>query len=243
MRANSETIDISIVIPAFNEEKRIINTLNLISGFFDNKKLNYEIIVVDDGSRDNTVGVVKESGIKRLKLIQNAENNGKGYCVRACVLSASGCYILFTDADNSTPISEFDKIYPYFGRFKVIIGSRYIKKSDIRIKQPLYRRFVSRLGNILIRNILNCNLYDTQCGFKAFEKSAAKEIFKRVTVKRFGFDMEALAISRMLGYEVKEVGVSWINDPKSKVHIVKDSIRTFIDLLQVKLNIWLGRYK
>ncbi len=235
--------ELSIIIPAYNEEKRIVDTLRKIESFLSKKKLTYEIIVVDDGSRDKTVEVVRNSGVTNLRIIQKEINRGKGDSVRLGMLSAKGRYALFTDADNSTPIEEFDKMRDYFDDYKVIIGSRYLRNSNVEIRQPFYRRFVSRLGNLLIRAILIDNIHDTQCGFKAFELVAARNIFSRVTVERFGFDMEVLAISKMLKYEIKEVGVHWINDPKSKIHIIKDSMKTFIELIYVKLSIWVGRYE
>jgi dolichyl-phosphate beta-glucosyltransferase len=163
--------------------------------------------------------------------------------ILAGVEKSRGEYILFTDADNSTPIEAFEKFYPLLSHTKVVIGSRYMAESDVKIKQPKYRILLGRLGNFLIQVFLFDDIRDTQCGFKAFQHSAAKELFSRMKVNRFGFDIELLSIANLLKYSVREVPVSWYNSPVSRVRPIKDTLRTFTELLYIKLNLMSGRYE
>ncbi|MEW5745314.1 MAG: glycosyltransferase [Nitrospirota bacterium] len=236
--------DVSIIVPAYNEQKRIEKTLEAVNGYFSGIPVTREIIVVDDGSSDATVSVVE--GLKRkidnLSVVTYRPNRGKGYAVKRGIEACRGEYILFTDADNSTPIEEFGKFYPLLKENKVVIGSRYITGSDIVVKQPRLRVLVGRLGNALIRFFLLDGVKDTQCGFKAFQYEAARAIFSRMKIDRFGFDIELLAIARLLDFSVKEIPVSWYNSPESRVRPVKDALRTFRELLYIKMNLWGGRY-
>ena len=236
---------LTIVIPAFNEAKRIENTLEAVHRYFERKGVKREIIVVDDGSSDNTAAVVNalEAKIHDLHCVRYFPNRGKGYAVKTGVERSRGEYILFTDADNSTPIEEFDKLYPLLPRTKVVIGSRYMADSDVKIKQPKYRILLGRLGNFLIQVFLFDDIRDTQCGFKAFQHRAAEELFSRMKVNRFGFDIELLAIAYLLKYSVREVPVNWYNSPVSRGWPIKDALRTFSELLYIKLNLMSGRYE
>jgi dolichyl-phosphate beta-glucosyltransferase len=237
---------LSIIIPAYNEENRIGNTLNLISNYLKEKNLNAEIIVSDDGSSDKTQEIVKkyEEKIPNLKFIGYEKNQGKGFAVKKGVEASQGQYILFTDADNSTPIEEFEKLMQKMkeSSSQVAIGSRYLSNSDVKIAQPFYRILIGRIGNFLIQLFLIDNIKDTQCGFKLFEYKVAKEIFSLQKVKRFGFDMEALVIAKTLGYKIIEVPVSWFNSDESRVRPIKDALITLKDLAYIKLNLWSGRY-
>jgi dolichyl-phosphate beta-glucosyltransferase len=239
------TYDLTIVGPAYNEEQRLGTTLESIHRYCSQKNLSREIIVVDDGSSDNTAGVVKalQERILDLHLIQYRPNHGKGFAVKTGVERSRGEYILFTDADNSTPVEEFEKFHPLLSRTEVVIGSRYRADSSVKIMQPLYRVLVGRFGNFLIRILLFDDIKDTQCGFKAFQHRAAREIFSRMKVNRFGFDIELLAIAYLLKYSVREVPVSWYNSPQSRVRPIKDALRTFLELVYVKLNLLSGRYE
>lgn len=236
--------DVSIIIPAYNEERRIEKTLESINSYFTKRRITTQIIVVDDGSSDNTVGIVKnlKERINGLNVIAYYPNRGKGHAVKKGVDDSRGAVILFVDADNSTRIEEFDKFYPILKDSHVVIGSRYISGSDIVVTQPHYRVLIGRLGNKLIQLFLLDGINDTQCGFKAFRHEAARQIFSRMKVNRFGFDMEILSIARLLNLTIREIPVNWYNSEGSKIRPVKDAFRTFGELIYIKLNLWGGRY-
>jgi len=236
----------SIVIPAYNESNRIKNTLLLIDNYIKEANLNAEIIAVDDGSKDNTVQIIKTlaSKIPNLKLETYSKNHGKGFAVKTGVFASKGKYILFADADNSTPIQELESLKEAMDKnsAQIAIGSRYLNESKVQIKQPGYRILIGRLGNLLIRLFLIDDIKDTQCGFKLFEHRVAKEIFSFQKVKRFGFDMEALVVAKSLGYKIVEVPVNWFNSVESRLRPVRDSLTTLKDLIYIKINLWSGRY-
>lgn len=238
--------DFSIVIPAYNEEHRIKGTLLLINDYIQTKKLSAEIITVSDGSTDKTNEVIEscKNKMQNLSSIYLRENHGKGHAVKCGVEMSRGKYILFADADNSTPIEELEKLLNALknNRAQIAIGSRYLHGSKIQIKQPKLRFAIGRIGNLLISLFLLDGIKDTQCGFKLFEHKAAKEIFSMQKVKRFGFDMENLVIANLLGYKIVEVPVSWFNSPESRLRPIKDALITLKDLIRIKLNLWSGRY-
>lgn len=226
---------LSIVIPVYNEEKRIPDTLKKIIEFFKNQKINYEILVVNDGSKDKTVEVCKPYENERIKVIDYKPNQGKGYAVRKGMLNAGGDIAVFSDADLSTPIEEIDKFLPYFKQgFDIVIGSRALKESNIKIHQPVYREWMGRVFNLFVQRFAIKGIKDTQCGFKAFTQNAAKKVFGLQQLNRFSFDVEALYIANKLGFRIKEVPVTWINDEASKVSAIKDSIKMFKDILKIK---------
>jgi dolichyl-phosphate beta-glucosyltransferase len=235
----------SIVIPAFNEAERIEKTLHKIAQFIEQNTLKAEIIVVNDGSSDTTAEIVydKEDEITNLTLVNNRENNGKGFAVMTGIEASRGKYILMTDADNSTPIEELLELSKHIDRNEVVIGSRYLPHSQVHISQPKHRVMMGRMGNVLIRLFLLENIFDTQCGFKLFQHHAAKEIFARQKVMRFAFDIEALTIAKGLDYSIAEVPVSWFNCENSRVRPIRDAFRTLIDIAYIKMNLWSGRYK
>lgn len=236
--------DLSIIVPMYNEENRIAKCVSLLSNYFAKQKYNFEVIFVDDGSQDNTVKILHEliKDKKDFKIIANKINHGKGYVVKQGILNSQGSWILFTDADLSTPISELEKLLNYRGKFEVIIGSRYLKKDSIKVPQPFLRRAISRIGHTLISIILGLPFADTQCGFKLFSQKAAKDIFSRMTIERWGFDMEVLAIAKFLGYNIKEVAVAWYNDPNSHLRAGKAAMDTLKELMAIKSNLLKGRY-
>lgn len=236
--------DVSVIVPAYNEERRIRRTLETVDGYFRSRALSREIIVIDDGSSDGTAQVVGElaRSIPGLRVISYRPNRGKGHAVRRGVEESDGRYILFTDADNSTPIEEFDRFLPLLPHTEVVIGSRYLEDSNVVIRQPWYRVLIGRFANALIRFFILDGIRDTQCGFKAFQHDAAQVVFSRMKVQRFGFDIEALAIARLFGFSVRELPVSWYNSAESRVKPLRDSLRTFRDLVYIKLNLWGGRY-
>lgn len=238
--------ELSIIIPAYNEENRIKNTLLIIKDYISNNDINAEIIIVNDGSKDETKAIV-ESFINKninVRLINLTKNQGKGSAVKVGVESSKGRYILFADADNSTPIEEYSKLVSNIQskNANIAIGSRYLSQSNVKIKQPYYRVLIGRIGNFLIRLFLIDGIKDTQCGFKLFENTVAKEVFSFQKVKRFGFDMEAILVAENLGYKIIEVPVSWFNSAESRFRPIKDTLITLKDLIYIKLNLWSGRY-
>ena len=236
--------DVSVVVPAYNEQQRIGRTLRAIDEYFRGKTMTRQIIVVDDGSADNTVGVVEDMRreMPDLSIVGYQPNCGKGWAIRKGIEASKGEFILFTDADNSTPIEEFDKLYPLLRDNEVVIGSRYVPGSHIGIRQPWHRVLIGRFGNRLIQALLLDGIRDTQCGFKAFQHEAAKQISSRMKVRRFGFDIEMLSIARLLNFSIRETPVNWYDSQDSRLRPIKDALRTFGELIYIKLNLWGGRY-
>lgn len=236
-------IKYSIVVPAYNEEKRIENTLKEINNFFVDKNEKYEIIVVDDWSKDNTIKVVENIWFD-VKIIKWVKNRWKWYAVKKWILESLWEYVLYTDADNSTPIQEFDKLLNEVSSdYDIAIWSRYLKDSKLEKKQPFYRIIISRLWNFLIKNILIWWFKDTQCWFKMFKNHVAKDIFSKQKTLWFGFDMEILLVSKTIGYSIKEVPVIWIDSPDSRVNPVKDMFKTLKELIIIKFNHLIDWYK
>jgi len=233
----------SIIIPAYNEEKRISKTVARILEFFEKKKVDFEIIVVNDGSKDKTSEAVKIFRNKKIRLLEFSPNHGKGFAVKQGMLNAKGDIILFSDADLSTPIEEFDKLINYIKDFDVIIGSRSIKGANVVKHQPFYRELMGKIFNKIVRLFTIRGIIDTQCGFKIFNQKAAKDVFSRTRITGFGFDVEALFLAKILKYKIKEVPVTWINDEQTKISPVKDSLKMFIEVLKVRINYWEGKYK
>jgi len=240
-------IYLSVIIPSYNEEKRISNTLLEIDKYLSKQDYSYEIIVVSDGSKDKTAAIVRKFSdlIKNLRLIDNKENHGKGWVVRQGMLEAKGQHRLFMDADNATTIDHFEKMIPLFKQgFKVVIGSRDKKDAEgakQEVPQSFLKRQVGNLGNILIQLFAVSGIWDTQCGFKAFTNKATDDIFKRCLIDRWGFDIETLAIARKLDYKIGIIPVNWINDPESRVTL-KGYLNTFRELFKIKWNLIIHKY-
>lgn len=238
---------LSIVIPAYNEARRLPGTLAAVSEYLELSGVSTEIIVVDDGSTDDTAQAAKAVPGKGMppRILGFEGNRGKGAAVKEGLLHAKGDYVLFMDADNATHVTEVEKLLPVAEKgTPVVIGSRYITPDSIKIRQPWYRVFISRMGNRLIRYTILPGVIDTQCGFKLFERSAAHAIAERLTMDRFSFDIELLVIARNLSLGITEVAVNWYDAPGSKVaRPIRDSFRTLRDLVLIKLNEVRGRYK
>lgn len=230
---------LSIIVPAYNEEKRLGPTLEEIKAFMDKKGFAYEVLLVDDGSTDGTQEVSRSSTLSRegrLRVLDNKVNRGKGYSVKHGVSKSKGELILFSDADLSTPIKEFDKLEAAIvSGADIAIGSRSVKDSIVRIRQPFYRQSMGRIFNFYVRVILGINLSDTQCGFKLFCSECAEALFEEVRTEGFAFDAEMLFRARRNGLRVDEIGVEWVNSPESKVHPLFSSMRMFRDILIVRL--------
>jgi len=240
--------NISVVIPAYNEKERIKSTLKRIIDYLS-RRYKYEIIIVDDGSSDETASIVKDfarwnKGIgKRIILLRNSKNMGKGHSVRRGIMHAKYPLILFSDADLSTPIEELDKFIAFLGNYDIVIASRNLKESNIKLKQPSFRVLLGKTFPLLVNLVLMPEIKDTQCGFKLFKKDAARKIFKVQTLNRFSFDAEVLYIARKKGYNIKEAPVTWINMGGSKVNLLFDPIRMFLDVFRIRLNDILGEYQ
>ncbi len=236
---------LSVIIPAYNEEKRISKTLLGVDEYLSRQNYEYEILVVDDGSKDGTVKVAQnlQKMVKNLRLVENRENKGKGGVVAQGMLLAKGQYRLFMDADNATSVDHFEKMLPHFrSGFDVVIGSRAVEGAKIAVHQPFHKELFGKAGNLVIQAAAVPGIWDTQCGFKAFTAKAAEEIFKRLTVVRWGFDVEVLALARLFGFKIKEIPVYWVNDPLSHVTL-KAYIKVFFDTFKVRWNLIRGRYK
>lgn len=233
---------ISIIIPAYNEEKRLPATLSAVKTYLGATSWEFaEILVVDDGSRDGTADLARKAGVR---LLQNPGNRGKGYSVRHGMLAGKGDWLLFSDADLSTPLEELEKLWCATERegAQAAIGSRDLDRSLIGVRQPLFREFGGRFFNLFIRLITGLPFHDTQCGFKLFERAAAREIFRRQRVERFGFDVEVLYISQLLGYRTLEVPVRWNDVAGTKVRML-GALAAFLDPLKVRWNGISGKYK
>lgn len=269
---------LSIIIPAFNEAERLPKTLEKVRQYLLRQDYDYEVIIVDDGSTDETyaqaTALIKSWA--GFQVLSYEPNRGKGHAVKTGMLAAYGDWRLLMDADNSTDISEIEKFWNFANskyeivntkqiinsnvlnskrlgnndldnsdlcrNFDIIIGSRYLDKDSIKIKQPILRRVVSRLGNLLVRLMLGIKATDTQCGFKLFSRASAEAVFAHQTIERWGFDMEILAIGRKRGYPIKEVAVDWYDAEGSKVK-KGAAMRTLKELLQIKWKMVWGKYK
>jgi glycosyltransferase involved in cell wall biosynthesis len=235
----------SIVIPAYNECARIESTLVRVLGCVDRCGWDAEVLLVDDGSTDNTVEIVQQWMARnpRLHLIKNLANRGKGYSVRNGLLQAAGDIVLFTDADLSAPMEEANLLFASLERGNdVAIGSRWLDKQKQTIHQPIYRRFFGRCFNWVTRRVIGLPFKDTQCGFKAFKRDAAQVIFRLQTIERWGFDPEILFIARKLKYKIEEVPVTWGHDERSRISYLKDGMKMLEEMAQIRSNSLRGRY-
>jgi dolichyl-phosphate beta-glucosyltransferase len=240
--------ELSIVIPAYNEEARLPRALALIRDYLASRGMGAEqgeIIVVDDGSTDATAQIVQEWSrqLPSLRLVSNGQNRGKGYSVRHGMLEARGRIALFTDADLSAPIEESAQLFAAIEAGNdVAIGSRAIDRSLIFVNQSRFREVAGMIFNGCVRLITGLAFQDTQCGFKAFVRERCRIIFEQQRIEGFGFDPEILFLARRHGLRAAEVPVRWAHDPATKVHVLRDSLRMFGDLLYIPWNWLLGRY-
>ena len=238
--------DYSIIIPAYNESARIGVTLNRVLSFIQQQQWNAEVIVVNDGSHDDTQAIVHAYMEKNanLKLLENPGNRGKGYAVRNGMLHASGEILLFSDADLSAPIEEAIKLFAAIrSKADIAIGSRWLKRDTQVRKQPLYRQLGSRGFNLALRTILRLPLKDTQCGFKAFTHSAAQMVFSPQKIERWGFDAEILYLGRKFGLKIEEVPVLWSHSSGTRLHPWRDGVHMLADVIRVRRNSLAGGYK
>jgi dolichyl-phosphate beta-glucosyltransferase len=243
---NSPPLDLSIVIPAFNEERRLPKTLDSITAYLQAHPCRAEIVVVDDGSSDRTreVAASYQSKSSVLRLVPNGRNRGKGFSVRNGMLEARGEIALFTDADLSTPIEEADKLLAAIRDqgYDGAIGSRAVDRRLIEVHQSAIREQAGILFNRMVRWILGLEFSDTQCGFKAFRTARARWIFEQQRAERFGFDPEILFLAKRYGLRVAEVPVRWSHDRATKVNVAADGIHMFLELLRIRWDALCGRY-
>jgi dolichyl-phosphate beta-glucosyltransferase len=235
---------ISVVIPAYNEGNRVIVAYKTLTEYLQKNHPDYELIFVDDGSKEpleRLLLLLTHDGHTRV--LTNEQNKGKGYSVRRGVLASRGEYVLYTDADQSTPIEEMEKLMASLEEgYDLAIGSRAMPSSQIRLHQPVHRESSGKAFNMLLRAILGLRITDTQCGFKAFRRDAAQDIFKRQTLDGFCFDAEILLIAKERGYKTGEIPVVWSNSERTSVNLPKQSIRMFLDLIIIKINSLKGKY-
>lgn len=242
--ADSTQPVVSIIVPAFNEASRIGKSIRKIDSFMRRSPFSCELIVVDDGSADDTADIVSQSRTKGLKLVRNERNHGKGYTVRQGVLSATGKYVLFTDADLSAPIEELNKLIEVALNedADVVIGSRAVDRRYIEKHQSRLRELSGITFNMMVRLILGLRLHDTQCGFKLFDRAKSRRIFEQQTTFGFGFDAELLYLAQRNGLRIRETPVRWSHAEGSKVRVIRDGLRMFMDLVRIRWNAITGRY-
>ncbi len=227
------SIDLSVVIPAYNEEKRLGATLRRVLDYLAAERVRYEVLVVDDGSVDGTAGVVQGLASEGVELVRQPQNRGKGAAVRRGVLASRGEWVLVTDADLSTPIEDLERLRARAEDADLILGSRAVADSEITRRQPIPRELMGKTFNLIIRRLGLTALKDTQCGFKLMRGEAARQVLSEARVDGFAYDVELVALAHRQGLRVAEVGVTWHDSPASKVHPLRDSARMLWDVLKI----------
>lgn len=235
----------SIVIPAYNEAQRLPHTLDTMLAYVASQGWTAELIVVNDGSRDNTADIVRQymRTEPMVRLVENPGNRGKGYSVRHGMMEARGDVLLLSDADMSSPISEAPKLFAAIeAGADVAIGSRWLQAELQTKRQPFYRQVSGRVFNGMLRVVLGLKQKDTQCGFKAFTRRAALSIFPPQRIERWGFDPEILFLAGRFGFRIDEVPVAWANDERSKINPLTDGFRMFWEMMRVRWYSITGQY-
>ena len=242
LKVSKKKFLLSVVIPVYNESERIYN-LPEIFQYLIRSNFNFEVIVINDGSTDDTLAKLKKIQKQySFRIISYYPNKGKGYAIKKGMLAASGDYRLFTDVDLSTPIEEFDHFLPYLHSHEIVIATRKKKGAHLKIRQGKTRENLGKAYTLLSKRILNLPLSDFTCGFKVFSKQAAEKIFSKSQIERWGFDPEILFIATKNKIRIKEVSVTWINNPNSKVRFPQDAINSFCELIRIKVNDFIGKY-
>jgi len=237
--------DLSIIIPSYNEEARLPETLQTIAEYLPTLGLRTEVLVVDDGSTDRTAAVAQSfhGKLTGLRLLSNGRNRGKGYSVRHGMLESQGDMVLFTDADLSAPIEEAGKLLSALNDgYDVAIGSRAMDRSLISTRQSIFRETAGIIFNKIVRFVLRLPFVDTQCGFKAFRRERCRIIFEQQRIEGFGFDPELLYLARHHGLRAIEIPVRWGHSPATKVNMLGDSLKMFADIFTIRWNAMSGRY-
>ena len=235
---------LSIVIPAYNERERIVATIGAIASHVSDLGFPWEMFIADDGSKDDTVHIVEELGLANLTVLKAPKNGGKGSAVQRGMLAARGKYVLFADADNSTPIEEVSKLLNKLENenFDVAVGSRAAEGAE-EGRKSLFRKILSGGLRWIVKNIFRIGVKDTQCGFKMYTREAAQKLHTKQTIMGFSFDLEILYLASKYGYKIAEVPVSWIDAPGSKVDTRKEVQRFLRDLMKIKSNDLRGVYR
>jgi glycosyltransferase involved in cell wall biosynthesis len=238
------TPKVSIVIPAFNEAVRIGESVRAINEFLEKLSFPTELVVVDDGSKDETSAVIAAFHFPRLRILRNSTNHGKGFAVAMGVRAALGEYVLFSDADLSTPIEELDRLLRVATEENadIVIGSRGLDGSFIEKHQSPVREMGGKFFNLMVRLFLGLNIHDTQCGFKLFRREKATPIFQKLTISGFGFDPELLFLASRAGLQIREIPVRWSHAEGSKIRFLRDGTRMFSDLIRIRWNQLKGVY-
>ncbi len=242
---NASNFDLSIIIPSYNEEARLPETLKRIAEYLPTLGLRTEVLVVDDGSTDRTAAVAESflGKLTGLRVLSNGTNRGKGFSVRHGMLEAQGDMVLFTDADLSAPIEESDKLLAALNNgYDVAIGSRAMDRGLISTHQSIFREFAGIIFNKIVRIVLRLPFVDTQCGFKAFRRERCGIIFEQQRIEGFGFDPELLYLARHHGLRALEIPVRWGHSPATKVSMLGDSLKMFGDIFTIRWNAMSGRY-
>jgi dolichyl-phosphate beta-glucosyltransferase len=242
---NAANFDLTIIIPAYNEEPRLPETLQRIAEYLPTLGLRTEVLVVDDGSTDRTAAVTESfrGKLTGLRVLSNGRNRGKGYSVRHGMLESQGDLVLFTDADLSAPIEESDKLLTALNNgYDVAIGSRAMDRSLISTRQSIFRETAGIIFNKIVRMVLRLPFVDTQCGFKAFRRERCRIIFDQQRIEGFGFDPELLYLARHHGLRAIEIPVRWGHSPATKVNMLGDSLKMFGDIFTIRWNAMSGRY-
>ena len=238
-------MDLTIVVPAFNEENRLAPAVQELAAFARAQAMSYELIVVDDGSRDGTASLVHRlsQNAPEVRLIRLASNQGKGYAVRTGVVNGRGRLILFADADGATPASEFARLEAAIeAGADVAIGSRALRSTGVAVQARWYRRLFGRAFHLLVRTLTVKGIQDTQCGFKLFRGPVAHDLFGRMRMSGFSFDVEVLLMAQRQGYRIAEVPVNWHHVPGSRISLLRDSLRMARDLFIIRANAARGLY-
>ncbi|MDO8551670.1 MAG: glycosyltransferase family 2 protein [bacterium] len=242
-------MDLSIIIPCYNEEKRLLITFTKIYNFLVNKGRKTEIIFINDGSRDKTQIIIEnicrkleKDNLIEAKIVSQKINRGKGYAVKIGIAKAVGKHILICDADLSTPITELEKLLPYSEEYHLVIGSRKQKGSEIKKYQPVVRVLLGKSYSLVSKYLLRVNINDFTCGFKLIKRASAKEIAAKMTIDRWAYDSEILKIAEIHKMPIKEVGVVWWDDRGTKVRILPDILRSSTDLFKIIINSVFGKY-
>ena len=235
---------VSIVVPVFNEAARIGESLHRIESFIRQMSWSAEVVLVDDGSRDETADIVGNHHFPGLRVIRNSVNHGKGYAVKAGVLASEGEFVMFTDADLSAPIEEIQKLLAALEEHSadVVVGSRAIDRSLIEKHQSRGREWGGTIYNLMVKTLLGLRIHDTQCGFKLFRRSRIVPIFQKLTIPGFGFDPELLFLASRARLKIVEIPVRWSHAEGSKIRYMRDSTRMFADLIRIRWNQITGRY-